>query len=98
MCEALSALERHTFPLRNMTRRSSDALAAVLRAWRAGTDAHEAIEAYLQPCLVQDGPDHLTGFYEPVVHASRRRDEQFQVPLHSRPHSLERNPSGGEPA
>jgi membrane-bound lytic murein transglycosylase A len=58
--------------------------------WNAH-DAKAFFERWFVPALVK--PDkgergHVTGFYEPVVPASRERTKDFPVPLFRRPHDL----------
>jgi membrane-bound lytic murein transglycosylase A len=56
-----------------------------------GAEARDFFERHFAPALVlQDRADHgfVTGFYEPVVEASRVRAEGFTVPLLSRPEDL----------
>lgn len=54
-------------------------------------DAKAFFERWFVPALVK--PDkgargHVTGFYEPVVPASREKSVEFPVPLYRRPHDL----------
>jgi membrane-bound lytic murein transglycosylase A len=58
--------------------------------WNAA-DARAFFERWFEPVLVK--PDkgergHVTGFYEPVVPASRERTDAFPVPLYRRPTDL----------
>jgi membrane-bound lytic murein transglycosylase A len=56
-----------------------------------GPDARQFFEHWFTPALVKPEPGkqgHVTGFYEPVVKASRKRTEAFPVPLYRRPDDL----------
>ena len=68
------------------------ALNASLRAFvMDGPDARQFFEHWFTPALVKPEPGrqgHVTGFYEPLVKASRKRTEAFPVPLYRRPVDL----------
>lgn len=56
-----------------------------------GPDARQFFETWFIPALVKPEPGkqgHVTGFYEPVVKASRRKSAAFPVPLYRRPDDL----------
>lgn len=58
--------------------------------WNA-SDARKFFERWFVPALVKSEKNprgHVTGFYEPVVPASRERTDDFPIPLYRRPHDL----------
>jgi membrane-bound lytic murein transglycosylase A len=68
------------------------AFKASLRAFvMGGPDARQFFEHWFVPALVKPEPGkqgHVTGFYEPVVKASRKKTAAFPVPLYRRPDDL----------
>jgi len=56
-----------------------------------GAALRAALERELRPWSVRQGDDEtalVTGYYEPLLRGSRRRDERFSVPLYLRPPEL----------
>jgi membrane-bound lytic murein transglycosylase A len=65
--------------------------AALAAAVKSGADAKRFFENWFLPALVKPEPGkqgHVTGFYEPVVKASRTQTADFPVPLYRRPDDL----------
>lgn len=63
------------------------AQAALLADVKDGTDARTFFERWFQPYRIEDN-GFLTGYFEPVLHASRTRKPGFDVPLLRRPADL----------
>ncbi len=65
--------------------------AAARAAARAG-EPKAFFETFFRPALIRPGPDRsqgfVTGYYEPVLPASRTRSARFAAPLHRRPPDL----------
>lgn len=53
----------------------------------AAPEAKQFIEQNLQPWQIQ-GQGMVTGYYEPVVHGSRKRHEKYQWPMYAVPDDL----------
>lgn len=55
-------------------------------------DARTFFRRHFRPALLRPGPDRpkgfVTGYFEPVLPASRRRSDRFAAPLHARPADL----------
>jgi membrane-bound lytic murein transglycosylase A len=65
--------------------------AALTADVKNGLDAKHFFERWFTPALVRPEPGkqgHVTGFYEPVVKASRTRTKAFPFPLYRRPDDL----------
>ena len=65
--------------------------AALIAQIKSGREARSFFEHWFTPALVKPEPGkqgHVTGFYEPIVKASRARTDDFPVPLYRRPDDL----------
>jgi membrane-bound lytic murein transglycosylase A len=75
--------------------------AAVTSDVKNGLDAKHFFERWFTPALVRPEPGkqgHVTGFYEPVVKASRTPTHAFPVPLRRRPDDLVEIDDSSRPA
>jgi membrane-bound lytic murein transglycosylase A len=67
-------------------------IGAVAARWAAeGGDADAFVARNFRPFRIE-APGFLTGYYEPVIEASRERTARFTVPLYRRPGNLVRVP------
>jgi membrane-bound lytic murein transglycosylase A len=73
--------------LRSCQHMQSPACGAVARS----RSARDFFEAWFQPFAVSAGDDPeglFTGYYEPLLHGSRKRSDRYRVPLYVRPPDL----------
>ena len=90
---AAHALER---PYRSRPLTPTDGFERVARASLRGIGApRDFFEEHFVPHRILGGPEKLTGYYEPVLAASRTLTERFDTPLHRPPSDLVRTPDGG---
>ena len=57
--------------------------------------ARDFFERHFAPHRITAGPGKMTGYYEPIIAASRTLTERLHVPLHRPPPDLMRAPDGG---
>ncbi|MEM8855137.1 MAG: MltA domain-containing protein [Pseudomonadota bacterium] len=86
----LSGVSRHAVPAIFSRRHEAPWLADLAGALQDGLqDARATVERIFQPLRI-GSEGFLTGYYEPVVTASRVREGPFQTPLYRRPDDLVR--------
>lgn len=86
----LSGVSRHAVPSIYARRHEAPWLADLASALQDGLqDARATVEKVFQPLRIE-AEGFLTGYYEPVVTASRVREGPYQTPLYRRPDDLVR--------
>ena len=82
-----ASAERHLDrPFRSRPLSPLDGFERIARVSREASDARDFLESHFNPFILGNGK--LTGYYEPIVAASRVRTDDFPVPLHARPPEL----------
>jgi len=101
-CEAILAAQRPLRPARPGDATLKAACAEALRIHPAATalTARSFFETHFQPYQIEpdDGAGFVTGYYEPLLEASRTPSARFSVPLHGVPDDLAWRPNGSYPA